>query len=229
MHAAGGPPRRNKHAFTAPALGLFFGFLALVMGVDGVLEARNNPTPTAHDCRKDLVAELGRGAWVDVSACEPDLDNAVLMFGDSGGDAVFIPLVHPVSGEQAGILKTDDPLVLEALNATGSEPDGPPSDAELAAASVLFATPRTGMTVRLSTSERKILTKGLRGLGEDDPVIELGEVPHPTRSLVILILGIVGLAASGWGVRRAKRIKDDEKAQLAAWHAAAGSQNPYAR
>ncbi len=227
MPHLGSPPRRNKHFFTGPALGLVFSGISLIMGVHGVLEARNNPTPAVHSCRDGLVAELGPDAWIDVSECEPDLDNSVLMFDDRGGEALFVALVDPLSGAQAGILRVDDPVALKAIDAAEREPEGPPSETASAASAVLFATPRTGMTARVDSTEREILTKGLRGLGEDEPVLELGETPHPTRSLVFLVLGVLGLAGSTWGVQRAKAAKAREEAKLAAWRAAGNSPTPH--
>ncbi|MGH1349029.1 MAG: hypothetical protein ACRBN8_46280 [Nannocystales bacterium] len=89
MPPLGHPPRRNKHLFTAPALGLAFSTLGLLVGVQGTLEASDNPAPTIHPCRDGLAAELGPGAWVDVSACEPDFENSVLVFDDRGSDSLL--------------------------------------------------------------------------------------------------------------------------------------------
>lgn len=227
---AGAPPRRNKHLFTAPAIGLVASGVGLIMGVHGVFEVRNNPAPTEHPCREGLVAELGTGSWVDVSACEPDVENSVMVVGGNGSEAFYVALRDPESGEQAGVLRVDDPTVLGALEAVDLDPDGSVDDETMAALGLLFATPRTGMTARVFSDERKLLTRGLRGFGEDDPVIELGEAPHPTRSWVLIIFGAVGLAASGWGVFRAKRLKAQEDARVARWHAAGNSHNnPFLR
>ena len=200
------------------------------MGVDGILDVRNNPAPTVHECRDGLAAELGPGAWVDVSQCELDLENAMMVLGEHDDDAVFIALRDPDSGEQAGVLRFDDPAAVEAINAIERDPGPEPSEATTKAASVLFATPRTGMTARVVSGEKELLVRGLRGFGEDEPVIEFGETPHPTRSWVLTILGAIGLAASGWGLQRAKRAKAREEAQIAQWHATTHAHhNPYLR
>ncbi len=119
---------------------------------------------------------------------------------------------------------------MEALDAAEHEPEATPDTTPLAASTALFKTPRTGMTARVDSTDRRLLDQGLRGFRTDEPVIELDETPHPKRSWFLLVAGALGLVGSGWGVHRAKKAKAREEAQLARWQAAghaAPHNNPF--